>query len=761
MKITNYLAVITFTLLMSCTGDVKTSDPFIIPEPATMSVSEGVYTLKSNVSIAISDESIRPAASLLQSMITTSTGFKAPISNTGDIKIELDPNYGTSSESYSLKIDKAGISIKAKGYGGVIYAIETLRQLLPREIETQTTLTLGVPFVNIEDAPRFAWRGFMLDVSRHFYTPTEVKEVIDMMAFYKLNKFHWHLTDDQGWRIEIKQYPLLTEKGAWRHFNNHDRDCQKIEKETDNQDYIIDPTKIKVVEGDSLYGGFYTQDEIRDIVEYARVRNIDVIPEIDMPGHFLSAISNYNGISCFEEHGWGETFTSPICPGKDSALDFCKNVYNEVFGLFPYEYIHLGADEVEKLNWEKCPDCQKRMKANKLKNEHELQSWFVKTMEKHFIANGKKLIGWDEIIEGGLSETATIMWWRNWAPKSIPTATAQGNQVITTPCFTLYFDAQQDKNTLKNVYNFNPIPEGLTDEQANLILGPQANLWCEWIPSMARAEYMMFPRVLALSEIAWSAPDKRDWNKFVTKVVAHMSRFDAMGINYRTPDLEGFNNTNTFIKEGVLDIKCAKSDIEIRYTTDGSIPTIESPKYTEPIKVTETTDFSLRSFRPNGTKGDIVKTRINIEEYSPSTEGVTLSGEGLKAKWYNYKGMKCAEIESAKLNKEIITEGVMIPEGVTGNIGLIFEGYYEAPEDGIYTFALLSDDGSMMYVDDAEIISNDGGHSPREIIGQKALRKGLHKVKVLYFDSNGGVLELKTLDNNDSRQPFPNERFKH
>ena len=660
-----------------------------------------------------------------------------------------------------MDVSSGKVQIKGNTYGGVISGIESLRQLLPAEIESPevvSDITWSVPAVQITDAPRFGWRGLMLDVSRHFSTKEEVKELLDMMALYKLNKFHWHLTDDQGWRVEIKRYPLLTEKGAWRTFNNHDRECMRLAKVQDNPDYEIPAEKLRITQGDTLYGGFYTQNDIKEIVEYAGVRGIDVIPEIDMPGHMLAAVSNYTGVSCFNQTGWGTTFSSPVCPGKDSALEFCKNVYSEIIPLFPYKYIHLGADEVEKTNWKKCPDCQKRMKDNGLKTEEELQAWFVHDMEKFFNENGKEVIGWDEILEGGLSPTATIMWWRSWHPQSVPDATAQGNHAIMSPNTNFYFDYQQDKNSLPGVYNFNPMLESLNDAQKALILGIQANLWCEYIPSFERAQYMIMPRMMALSEQAWSDPSVKSWDGFTERLVKQFPRLNIMGVNYRMPDLEGFNNTNAFIGEGNVTITCLDPSVEIHYTTDGSSPTLESPRYAEPIKVTETTDFTFRTFRPNGKKGDIVKTRYIKSEYAPAAEA-TPSKKGLQAVWHEFKGNKCADIEKAPVNGTYEISEVTIPAEAKGNIGLVISGYFNAPEDAIYTFNLISDDGSTLTIDGEQVVDNDGPHSVREVTGQKALAKGLHPIQVKYFDNNGGMLQLKVMTADGKEIPVNTNMF--
>lgn len=751
-------------LFNSCATSPEKQEINIIPQPKSLETGKGEFTVKNNLTIGYTDANLEPAARYLQDLLTRATGYTIRVQEgKGDIELRVANDQGIKG-AYTFLATPEHIRITGNTYGGVISGIETLRQLLPAQIEITADANLHVawtvPAIRIADAPRFEWRGMMLDVSRHFYTKEEVKQFLDMMAMYKLNKFHWHLTDDQGWRIEIKQYPLLTEKGAWRKFNSHDRECIRLANVQDNPDYLIPENKIRVMEGDTLYGGYYTQEDIKEIVAYAAQRGIDVLPEIDMPGHFLAAINNYSHISCSDKPGWGKMFSSPICPGKDEALEFCKNVYSEVFPLFPFEYVHLGADEVEKTNWKKCQDCQKRMRQHGLKNENELQAWFVKDIEKFFNDNGKRLIGWDEILEGGLSPTATIMWWRNWAGDAVPKATAQGNHAIITPNYTLYFDAQQDKKTLKNVYDYEPVMEGLDEKQKSKILGAQANLWCEWIPSVERMQYLIMPRMLALSEICWVEPSAKNWDKFLHKMVAQLPRLDLMNVNYRIPDLEGFHSTNAFINEGIVNVTCIAPDIEVRYTTDGSIPSHESTLYAGPIKVTETTDFIFRTFRPNGKKGDMVKTRYIKSEMAPATEVISVEN-GLKATWHEYKGNNCQQIEDAPVNGEYIVPDVRIPEEVKGNIGLVLTGYFNAPADSIYTFALLSDDGSLLYIDNDLVVDNDGPHSPREVIGQKALAKGLHPIKVLYFDYNGGKLQMNSADMNGKTTPFPENSFKH
>ncbi|MFI3267162.1 MAG: family 20 glycosylhydrolase [Rikenellaceae bacterium] len=728
------LATFFVAMMLSCTNEVKVGPSMIIPEPQKMEVKEGQFAINNSLTIGVADETLMPIAEFLQTLIAKSTGITAKIGETGTIMLSVDSSKGND-EAYTLDITTDGVKIVGGGYGGVLYGIESFRQLLPTELEIENgakNYTLAINCVSVEDAPHFEWRGLMLDVSRHFYDANEVKKLLDMMAYYKLNKFHWHLTDDQGWRIEIKKYPLLTENGAWRKFNSQDSTCMQRAIEQEMPDYEIDPAKLKVVDGDTLYGGFYTQDEIRDVVAHAAKLNIDVIPEIDMPGHFLAAVENYDGVSCSDDISWGAVFSSPICPGKDHALEFCKSVYDELFELFPYEYFHLGADEVDKANWKKCPDCQARMKANKLKDEHELQAWFVKYMERHFNANGKKLIGWDEIVEGGLSETATIMWWRNWVPKTVIGAAEQGNDIILTPTSNMYFDYQQGKATVKNLYMFMPKPVVLTDEQAENIKGIQANVWCESIPSLKRAEFMIFPRMLALSESAWTNPNDKDYDNFLAKMVNNLKDLDAIGINYRPLDLTGFSPVNSFTGPGELVINCDQKDLDIYYTTDGTTPTKNSTKLDGSIKFDKSMDVKLRQFRPDGSAGEIVSTEIIVEDCLPALENVVTKGEGLTVREYRYDGTDCAEIESSKLMKEYQIDSIYLPKNMRPKSGYIIEGYFEMAEDDIFAAKLLTADGGRLYIDDVLVVDKNS-LGVKEIYVQKWLGKGVHKLRIEYF----------------------------
>ena len=764
-KLSSSFLIVSACIFSSCTPTVK-QEIAILPTPVSLTEQSGSFVLKDGMKIGVSDQSLFPAAGYLQEILRNVISSSVEVTTDKsqvDMYFQLKDTVGKPS-SYKLESTPEYIRVEATDYSGIISAITTIRQLLPATIEVQgEKQNYSIPVVQIEDAPRFEWRGFMLDASRHFWNKKEVKHVLDLMSLYKLNKFHWHLSDDQGWRIEIEKYPLLTEKGAWRKFNTQDRTCMARAKEEDNTDFLIPEDKIRIVEGDTLYGGYYTHDDIKEIVAYATQRGIDVIPEIDMPGHFLAAISQYPELACDGLIGWGEIFSSPICPGKDATLEFCRNVFKEVFELFPYEYVHMGGDEVEKANWKKCPLCQKRIRTEKLGSVEELQAWFVRDMEKFFLANGKRLIGWDEVVADGLSSDAAITWWRSWAKDALPTATAQKQKVIACPNEYFYFDYAQDQNSVKKILAYDPCAdERLSPEQKEYIWGVQANLWAEWIPTMKRIEYLIVPRMIALSEIAWAEPTaKPDLEEFYRQLVPQFKRMDVMRVNYRVPDLQGFYKVNAFIDETTVELTCPLPGTEIRYTTDGSMPTKESALYNGALEVGKTTDFAFRTFRPDGSPSDAVRTKYVKAPYAEAVTAPAALQPGLKAVWHDFRGNLCADIDAAPVKGEYVVESVSIPEEVKGNIGLVLTGYLEVPADGIYTFALLSDDGSTLMLDGELLGDNDGAHSPVEIIVQKALKAGLHPIEVRYFDCNGGVLQMELVNEKGEKEVLPSAWLKH
>jgi hexosaminidase len=422
--------------------------------------------------------------------------------------------------AYQMRVGTKGIYIAGDNEEGVFYGLQTLIQLLP----VQAGTSLSIPEVNITDYPRFAYRGLHLDVGRHFFSVDFIKQYIDFIALHKMNEFHWHLTEDQGWRIEIKKYPRLTEVGSCRNGT-------VLGHNTSQYDSVP-------------YCGYYTQDQIKEIVQYAADRYITVIPEIELPGHSSAALTAYPFLGCTGgpyqvQERWG-VFKDIYCAGNDSVFQFLEDVLDEVMALFPSTYIHIGGDESPKDRWKACPKCQKRILDNHLKDEHELQSYFVQRIEKYLNAKGRKIIGWDEILEGGLAANATVMSWRG--EQGGIDAANQHHQVIMTPGSYVYFDHAQVKNEdsltiggylpLQTVYNYEPVPKQLVGDAQGYVRGAQANLWTEYISNEAKAEYMLFPRLSALSEVLWSPKNQRNWDDFSTRMQTQYKRYQLWKVTY-------------------------------------------------------------------------------------------------------------------------------------------------------------------------------------------------------------------------------------
>lgn len=743
----------------SCTNSISRPERTLnlLPEPAQLTIGKEAFILQDNMIICINDSSLNPAADYLVTILQRATGYKFVVKRdgSGHIQLRINGELPHKDGNYTLKVTPDQIHISSANYAGVIAAISTVRQMLPAAIETSAVVldtVWSIPTVSITDEPRFAWRGVLLDVARHFFSKEEVKELLDVMALYKMNKFHWHLTDDQGWRIEIKKYPLLTEKGAWRTFNDQDRICMNRSKREKNPSLNIPSDKLRIIEGDTLYGGFYTQEDIREIIKYAAVRGIDVIPEIDMPGHMQTAVSLYENVSCFSQKGAPMNISSPICPGKESALEFCKNVYDEIFRLFPSEYVHLGADEVSKKNWKKCPDCQERMKTNGLRTEEELQSWFIHQMEQYFNEHGKRLIGWDEILQGGVSPTATVMWWQSYEKEVVKKSIAQGNSVILCPNYDFYLDYPEIRQSTKLICESVSLLDSLNESQSKKILGVQGNIWGEFIPSRERMYYMAFPRLLAIAESGWSQAANYNWESFQKRMIGQFNRLDVLGIDYRMVDLEGFCDTNTFIGETKVNVISPDPDAVIHYTDDGTEPTEKSAVYTAPISIRNSADFAFRAYRPNGKSSKVFRTSYKKQDgYVPADIKVP-EKEGLMLTCYEGNISSCQAIENYHLKEKSTIDYVAIPSGVDirnlsdSGVGLIFTGYFYVSVDGIYSFYLSSDDGSTLKVDGEMIVDNEGRHLKKEVSCQRALAKGWHPLEVRYFDVHGGCLSLKIYD---------------
>ena len=530
MNIKKPLLLIVFILsLIGCKNDLnQETEISIIPIPTSQINTKGVFVLDNNVGIVFNDK-FSVSANFLKDYVEKGSKIKFENKNSKRTIEFITDETILNSEAYKLEITPSIISIKAITDRGAFYAVQTLRQVLPPEFENGTfsNSKVTIPATNIEDEPQFKYRGMHLDVGRHMYPTTFIKKYIDALAMLKMNTFHWHLTEDQGWRIEIKKYPKLQEFAAYRNETiiGHNRD----------QPQQFDGIK---------YGGYYTQDEVKEIVEYAMKRHVTIIPEIELPGHSQAAITAYPELGCTGQQfevatKWG-VFKEIYC-SKDSTFEFLEDVLDEVIELFPSEYIHIGGDEAPKARWEKCENCQNRIKEEGLKDEHELQSYFISRIEKYLNSKGRQIIGWDEILEGGLAPNATVMSWRGIS--GAIEAAKQNHDVIMTPTSHCYFDYYQSENEneplaiggflpLEKVYNFNPIPEELTTEQAKFVLGVQGNVWTEYMPTIKSVEYMLFPRVFAMSELNWSKTEQKNYDDFASRVKYFHNRLDALDINY-------------------------------------------------------------------------------------------------------------------------------------------------------------------------------------------------------------------------------------
>ncbi|PRX43080.1 hexosaminidase [Salegentibacter salegens] len=532
-------------LLLLLFGITITVQAQLIPAPLKMKKSSGVFEIDKNTSLQFSskNDSLEEMTIYFQKQVKRLSGIQLPVNRTSGktIKLEIDRNLDLKEEGYKLKISTDRIVISAPTVAGVFYGVQSVLQYFPG-IRTNEKITL--PAMEITDEPAFAWRGMMLDVSRHFYSVETIKEVLDLMAFYKLNTFHWHLTDNEGWRLEIKKYPKLTSIGAWR------------EEIPGSVFYKVDSTYAEPLSGEPYrYGGYYTQEQAREVVAYAAKRNITVIPEIEMPGHSAAALAAYPEFSCAQpkqdppgSNLWNdvtdtENMAFNYCAGEEAPFLFLQDVLVEVMDIFSSEYIHIGGDEVDKSYWEKCESCQQRIKQENLKNEKGLQSYFIKRMENFLQENNRKLLGWDEILEGGLAPNATVMSWQG--EKGGIAAAKSGHDVVMSPSDPLYFNRYQagpegepqagpySINTLKRVYNYKPVPEALNANEAKYVLGSQFAIWTEFISSVEHLEYMLLPRMLAFSEAVWSNSKDKNFTEFTRRLnMGHYTRWKTNGVRF-------------------------------------------------------------------------------------------------------------------------------------------------------------------------------------------------------------------------------------
>ena len=718
----------------------------IIPKPVAMEVGEGCFVLTAKTKIIVSKET-SDVGQFLAEKLSPATGYGLKVKKPGLFQskkntVILKINSKLSDlgdEGYKLTVSQKGILIEAPKAAGVFYGCQSLLQLLPPAIMSSQSvdgIEWSVPAVEITDKPRFQWRGLHMDVCRHYMPKEFVLKYIDLLALHKMNTLHWHLTEDQGWRIEIKKYPKLTEIGSKR-------------KET----IVGHGGSSRTFDGIE-HSGFYTQQDVKEIVAYAKKRFITVVPEIEMPGHAQAAISAYPEYACTEGPfevwtKWGVS-DNVYCAGNEATYIFLENVLDEVLELFPSKFIHVGGDECPKTKWKKCPKCQAKIKQEGLHNEHELQSHLIKHFDKYLTSKGRRLIGWDEILEGGLAPGAAVMSWRG-ESGGIKAAKA-GHDVTMAPNSHTYFDHYQgDPKSeplaiggflpLKKVYSYDPIPEALTEEEAKHILGAQGQLWSEYIPTPEHMEYMAYPRGAALAEVVWSQKDARNWDDFVGRLATHLNRLDTYGVNFRVPEPAGLEQNRSFSKDMTVELKVPFAGARVRYTLDGTEPTEDSPVYTDPIKLTKNTVTTARTFMANGKTS--VAARGTYRKVTPKDPvKVDKTEPGVSYRYFEGSYKSVPDFSKLTPAKTGVQESFGIPGGGSGNFAVELAGYIKIPMFGLYTFYTTSDDGSRLWVAGELVVDNDGLHSSSEKSGQILLKPGLHPIKVGYFEA-GGAKVLK------------------
>lgn len=760
-----FCAGMALCFLASCAepqGEVKSYNQGIniIPTPQSLVQQDGFFRLNSHTAITAVSPEAKTIAEFFAAKMRTSTGLDIQVAEKGNILLSLDSSLDVpNDEGYSLEVSKDAVKVVAKTTQGLFYGMQSFLQLLPAEIESPSKvngIAWQAPAVSIKDAPRFGYRGIMLDPCRHFMPAENVKKYIDVLSLFKINRIHWHLTDDQGWRIEIKKYPKLTEIGSKR------------------------------IDGEGTeYGGYYTQEEIKDIVKYAADHFITVVPELELPGHEMAAIAAYPNLSCKGEPGtpriiWGVE-DIVMCPGKEDMFTFLQDVIDEMVPLFPSEYFHIGGDECPKTSWKNCPLCQKRIKAEGLKAdgkhsaEEKLQSYVIQRMEKYLETKGKKIIGWDEILEGGLAPSATVMSWRG--EEGGIAAALMDHTVIMTPGGNgMYLDAYQGDpkiepvtiggyTLLEKTYSYNPIPDTLAAMgKSDYILGVQGNTWSEYMYDEAKRDYMIFPRILAVAEIGWTNLDRKDYKDFERRIENAYVRLDGHAINYHIPLPEQPNGSCNFVAftdKASLEFKTTRP-IKMVYTLDGSEPTPSSTAYTAPIEISETTTLKIASVLPSGKMSPVRTIQVEKQSLAPAKE-VAQTTPGLNMEVTDGMYLNVKELEAAKkeTKKSVIKDlkeirsVVETSESMRGvnQYAAVATGYVNIPEDGVY---FISSDLEEVWID-GKLLVNNGGEVKRfsRHDNSVALAKGLHEIKAVFLGHiiggwpsnwNDGSIKLRKSD---------------
>ena len=744
-KLVSMCAGAALCILASCSEGPTKQMPYnqginVIPVPVSLTQNEGVFKVGKNMAFQASTPEAKTVAEFFASKLNLATGYQVTVGDkevSNGISLIIDESLDVNNEGYTLDVTANGAIVKAKTPQGLFYGMQTFMQLLPAEVESPVVVS-GIawtaPCVSVKDEPRFGYRGFMLDPCRHFIPVENVKKQIDVLSLFKINRMHWHLTDDQGWRIEIKKYPKLTEVGAKR------------------------------IEGEGTeYGGFYTQEEIKEVVKYAADRFVTVIPELELPGHEMAAIAGYPELSCKGEQStpriiWGVE-DIVMCAGKEETFKFLEDVIDEIAPLFPSEYFHIGGDECPKISWKQCPLCQKRIKEEGLKGdkqhsaEERLQSYFVQRMEKYLSGKyGKKIIGWDEILEGGLAPSATVMSWRGEAG-GIAAANMDHDVIMTPGSGGMYLDQYQGDSkiepvtiggyaTIEKVYSYNPIPDTLVATgKAQHILGVQCNNWSEYMYNTDLMEYRMYPRALAVAEIGWSPLTRKDYKDFERRLDNALVRLDAHNINYYIPQPEqpnGSTNLVAFTDKASLAFKTTRP-VKVVYTIDGTEPTAESTVYSAPIEFTESGVLKIRSVLPSGKMSKTRTITVEKQALAPAKE-VAKTTPGLEMQVTDGMFLESSKLADVKEWKKLaikdlrqLTNQVPAPESMRGvkQYAAVATGYVNIPEDGVY---YISSDNEEVWID-GKLLINNGGEVKRfsRHDTSVALAAGLHEIKVVFL----------------------------
>ena len=707
--------------LLSVAALVRADPPLppgvnIVPRPVAVKSSTGTFRLSEQTRIVATDPESRRIAALFHDFLLAQNGLQLRISakpaGRGNF-ISFSPvgSHKLPAEGYRLTI--AADSIRVSGHAaGLYYGMQTLTQLLPAHQQP----AIELPGLDITDYPRFGYRGLLLDVGRHYFPVSYLRKLLDLAAQYKINRFHWHLTDNEGWRIQIKRYPRLT-------------DNRPAEAGHDAAD-----------------ARFYTQEEVRDLVAYAQARFITVIPEIEMPGHSGAAVAAYPSLAC--THGDADV----LCPTEET-FSFLRNVLREVTALFPGPYIHIGSDEVNKTGWKNSPEAQAIMKQKGLQDEDQLQSYFAKRIGKVLTSRGKQMIGWDEILEGGLAPDTIVMSWRG--ESGGIEAARLGHRVIMSPTDYCYFDyGQADPSRepanigglvpLAKVYSYEPIPKELPDDRRQYLLGAKANVWTEYISTPDYLEYMLFPRFLAFSEAVWSPAAAKDYEGFLLRLPYQLERLDRQDVHYRIPEPDGLKDFYTTTDDHALvELNSVVPASLIYYTLDGTAPSENSSRYQAPIKIDLQTNqkvvLNLIVVAPGGKHSVVYGATFQRRPFLEAIGNVA-----------GQPGPEYSLVDGRLTSARDIGQHTPASRGVTASLelqqfnrlndyGISFNGFLSVPVDDYYQFAVESDDGSVLEIDDEVVVDNDGNHPSRMLIGHIPLRHGLHKFKLGYFQAGGGA----------------------